>query len=435
VTPPRPRPADERGVALLIVLVVLFIVAVLMVDITLTAATARRSARNASTDFLMDAALEGRQKILLAQLQYDLAANAFDSLDDRWARKEYTTYEAPPAEDGEGTGEEEEGVRVIGDSDEVDIVTTDPDPEKESPITDEESKFNLNLLAHPDAKERQVAGDRFAVLLDRFREGTPLDLTRTRAEELRDRVVDFLESRSATTEAQEGKLPVPRTAPWRLLTPDELRLVEGFEDPATGLTAEGILYDAREPARVKEYEEDPENVEPPEVHRGLLRFVTLWSGSAWTAADGQATWGRINVNTAEKPVLETLFWKNPDDFVFAEKIISHRKEPAEGSAPTDGDPEVDEPLETRQNFEKFEDLKKVEGLDDAVLNRNGITNANAVVVSETFSIDLLAKHGEASRQVRWIVRRHRQGFQTLLREVRADPRFEEKEPDEESAGE
>jgi hypothetical protein len=427
VPPHRPRPAPESGVALLIVLVVLFIVAVLMVDITLTAATARRSARNASTEFLMDAALEGRLKVLLAQLQYDLASSTTDSPDDRWAREEYTTYEAPPPEEGEETGEEE-GIRQIGDSDEVDVGPADPGAK--SPISDEESKFNLNLLTLPDAKERKAAEDRFAVLLDRFREDTPLDITRTRAEELRDRVVAFLESRSGAKEREEGKLPVPRTAPWRMLTPDELRMVEGFEDPATGLTADGILYDAREPARVKEYEEDPENVDPPEVHRGLLRYVTLWSGSAWIDPEGRATWGRINVNTAEKPVLETLFHEHPDDFIFAERIIEYRDATKEGSTPADGPPEADEPLEAHQYFEKFEDLKKVDGLDDAVLARNKITAANAVVVSETFSIDLLAKRAEGSKQVRWVVRRHKQGFQTLLREVRADPRFEEKEPEE-----
>ena len=87
----RTRGPDERGVALLIVLVVLFIVAVLMLDITLTPTTARRAAANASSDFLMDAAVEANLQVALAQLRYDFdPAKKVDSPDDRWAREEFT---------------------------------------------------------------------------------------------------------------------------------------------------------------------------------------------------------------------------------------------------------------------------------------------------------------------------------------------------------
>ena len=75
----RPPSARESGVALLIVLVVLFIVAVLMVDISLTATTARRSARNASEAFLMDAAIEGRHVSRLGATR-QLVARAGDGL-------------------------------------------------------------------------------------------------------------------------------------------------------------------------------------------------------------------------------------------------------------------------------------------------------------------------------------------------------------------
>ena len=419
-----PRPF-ERGVALLIVLVVLFIVAVLMVDITLTATTARRSARNASDDFLMDAAIEGRFQVMAAQLRYDLAENKFDGKDDRWAREEFTAFR-PEEKGAEEEGEEDGGARVLGDSEAVEVTAR---------IEDEERKFNLNLLMHPDAKQREGARERFAVLMDRYREETPLDLTRTKADELRDKVVEYLE-RAAPGEGEKGKLPVAKAGPWRILTPDELRNVEGFEDGGHGITAAGILYDARDPKAVQEYMADEEGTaEPPEVYPGLLRYLTLWSGSAWIGQATPDTWLRININTAEKPVLETLFYRNPSDFLFAERIVEYRESQKEGSGPADGGtPEADDPLPTHQYFEKVDDLKKVDGLDDAVLQRNGLGPGILSVVSETFSLDFLARHDKATKQVRFVVRRHAQGFQTLLREVRADPRFEE-EKKEGGAGE
>ncbi len=416
--PPAPsRPADERGVALLIVLVVLFIIAVLMVDITLTATTARRSARNASSEFLMDAAIEGRFLVMTAQLTYDAAENKIDSPDDRWARPEYAEYQAPAKTPEEKEDAEDAPVRLVGDSDEVSVTAR---------CEAENAKFNLNLLMHPDAKKREAAREQFAVLLDRFREDTPLDLSRTRADEIRDRVVEYLE-RAAPAEGETGKYPVAKSAPWRLLTPDELRNVEGLEDTSHGLGADGILFDARDPKAAREYELDPDNAKKPEVCKGLLRYLTLWSGSAWVGQAAPDTWIPININLAEKPVLELLFHRNPADMIFAERIIEYRSAEKEGSKSSSDPPEVDEPLTAHQYFEKLDDLKKVDGLDDAVIQRNGLTNAAITLQSDTFSLDFLAKREKSYKQVRYVIRRNNQGFQTLPREVRADPRLLEEE--------
>jgi hypothetical protein len=287
---------------------------------------------------------------------------------------------------------------------------------------------------HPDAKQREAARERFAVLIDRFREDTPLDISRTKADEIRDRVVEYLE-RAVPGNGETGKFPVAKSAPWRLLTPEELRNVEGLEDTAHGLGADGILFDARDPAEAREYEADPENVKQPQTCKGLLRYLTLWSGSAWIGKVEAGTWNSmfaVNLNLAEKPVLETLFYKNPQDMIFAERIIEYRGTEKEGSKTSTTDPpEVDEPLPAHQYFEKAEDLKKVEGLDQPVLDRNPVFAAAAAdpyaFKSDTFSIDFLAKRDTSYKQVRYVVRRNNQGIQTLLREVRADPRLEEED--------
>ncbi len=429
---PLPRPSGERGVALLVVLMVLFVIAVLMVDITLTATTARRSAKNSSNEFLMDAAIENRYQVVVAQLRYDLALNKFDSPDDRMFASEYAEY-TPPPKDADAKDDGTATARVIGDSDDVtvtrsrvDAVPTSGD-ESQSPCEDEERKFNLNLLMHPDPKVREAQRERFAVLLDRFREDTPLDISRTKADELRDRVVEYLE-RAAPGEGDKGKFPVAKSGAWRLLTPDELRYVDGFEDASHGLGAEGILYDARDPKAAAEYDADPGKGKKPEVCKGLLRFLTLWSGSAWIGAAAPETWLLININTAEKPVLETLFYKNPGDFLFAQRIVEFRSAAKEDTTTPKTNP--DDKHVDHQYFEKIEDLKKVDGLDDAVLQRNGLSSASITVQSSTFSIDFLAKKDRASKQVRFVVRRNNQGIQTLLREERADPRFDEEDKQE-----
>ena len=396
-------------------LVVLFIIAVLMVDITLTATTARRSARNASSEFLMDAAIEGRLLVMQAQLTYDAAENKFDSPDDRWARPEYAEYQAPEKSQDEIDEAKDAPVRSAGDSDDVSVTAR---------CEAENAKFNLNLLMHPDAKQREAARERFAVLLDRFREDTPLDLSRTRADEIRDRVVEYLE-RAAPADGETGKFPVAKAGPWRLLTPDELRNVDGLEDTTHRLGADGILFDARDPKAAREYEADPENVKKPEICKGLLRYVTLWSGTAWVGQPAPDSWLPININLAEKPVLETLFYKNQADMIFAERIIEFRASAKEGSKEEPaGTTEVDDPLPVHQYFEKVEDIKKVDGLDDAVIQRNTLTAAAITVASDTFSLDFLAKRDKSYKQVRYVLRRHNQGVTTLLREVRADPRLE-----------
>jgi hypothetical protein len=421
----RTRGRGERGVALLIVLVVLFIVAVLMLDITLTATTARRAAANASSDFLMDAAIESRFQVALAQLRYDQGANKIDSPDDRWAREEFTTFENRKTEEEkrvEAEREEETGAKSLGDSDEVDVVVT---------IEDEERKFNLNLLKHPDAKKAEEARKYFVALLDRYREDTPLDLSRTRAEELCEVIVKHME-RTQPGENDSAHVPVPNSKGWLLLTPDELRLVAALKDDSHGLGPEGILYDARDPEEVRNYMLEPEGREPPEAYPGLLKYVTLWSGRAWVdqpTAENAEKWKQINVNTAEKPVMEMLFQSNPADMPAAEKIIEFRGTGKEGS-PAEGEvPENDEPLAEHQYFENYAALEKVPDLPKTVLETHKIAEY-ARFASETFSIKIVAKHEGATKQVRFVVWRHSQGFKTLLREERADPTFEEEEPEE-----
>jgi len=160
--------------------------------------------------------------------------------------------------------------------------------------------------------------------------------------------------------------------------------------------------------------------------------VTLWSGTAWTEAakEGENSWLKINLNTAERPVLETLFYEHYEDFPLVNRILEYRGTEKEGTGTSGGgEPDVDEPLSAHQYFENLEDLKKVDGIDDAVLDRNKTIAQAATFESQTFAIDLMAERDGVTRQVRYIVRRNEKGVRTLLREERDDPTFEEKPKD------
>ncbi|MCK6480571.1 MAG: general secretion pathway protein GspK [Planctomycetaceae bacterium] len=434
-SPPSRQDRPQSGVALLIVLVVLFIVAVLMVDIALTASTARKSASNASSDFLMEAVIEGRFQIYAAQILYDAGENDTDSANDRWAKEEYADpdtdqKEAPAYGDGEEDGE---AAGVDRDSDQVTIERT---------IEDEERKFNLYTLLHPDKAVRAEALQRLAVLIDRYREGTDFDISRTVADQLAEKILLYLE-RPAPGEGEKGKIPVPNSGAWRILTPDELVNAEGLAVDEVDYGPREILYDTWDVEKAAAHAEDPEGQEAPEAAPGLLRYLTLWSGTAWEMKDGEAvvepdTWRAININTAEKPVLEALFHASAADHAFAEKIIEYRDTTAEGEDEEGGETETGtKTTPDKQVFKNREDLKKVEGIDDAVLSRNGIDAKMVTCQSRTFSLGFLAKHSlegrvMAKKQVRYVIRRHSKGFTTLLREERQDPSLEE---DQEAAGE
>lgn len=483
--PPTP-PAAEAGVALLIVLVVLFIVAVLMADISLTATTARRSAHNASTEFLMNAAVDRKFHVGLAQVRYEDRANhGFTTLDDRWALADFTNDEKDLAAEGEtpaapAAPEDEEagaeGVTVYGEGGKGSVKAElgrhwDPEPDPEependpgdaTPIEDEDRKFNLYLLIHDNPEIRKRAHERFDVLLDQYRQGTPLDITRAKAEEMREKIFDYL-NRQAVTEGLDTGIPIRRDAKdrWWILTPDEIANAEGLEGILPhGLSARGILHDAQDPKAAAEYRENLEGEEPP-AYPGLLRYITVWSGDAFKGNRSADSKFPINLNTAPRPVLAALFYMEEPNFDIVKKIVEYRREEEEegtGSTTTASAGE-DEPLARHKHFEKFpDDLSKVEGFQAEMLGdkRNNITTDFLAGVKSThFSLFIKATRerevveeedeeegskrqpAEVTKLFRFVVRREEPWdkdlglyrYWTILREERDDPGFARAEKD------
>lgn len=376
---PNSRPADE-GMALVLVLIVLVLTSILALEIKRAAALHSRLAVNKRDDFLLQHAMQGQLVILREVLHYDRQENQVEKLDDRWADEKYTRFQKGPTEEEreELLEEREEPVS----SEEYEITAT---------VTDENRKFNLHCLEIEDDAERKVWEDVFLRLLVVYREDFPrYALSRSDAENLLANLREWIRRRD-----DDRGVPRPATIVDGevLVTPDELLMVEGF-------TRE-MFYDLEPP------EEDDE------VIPGLYRYLTLWSDR------------KINVNTAELPVLRALFRETDDDL--AHRLLEWRDMEAEEQpqdAGLDDDPVMN-------HAESTGDLAQIDGFDQEAIQRNNLA-ATTIFAGNHFSITLIGE-GTAGfrRQERYIVERNAEGSVVILAEERNDPQPELDRDDEE----
>ncbi len=367
----------ERGVALLIVLIVFMLTAVLALEIKATAALHMRLAQNKRDDFLMRQAIRGQLEVVKQVLLYDKSENDVEGLDDRWNEDKFTQFQKGPTEEDERDTEEP---------------VTSEEVELSGRIEDESRKFNLHNLVSDDDEVRAQWEEVFLRLVTLYREDQgALSVSRSDAEDLLKNLRAWL-----TRKDSDREFPVPNTGDEKriLVTPDELLMIEGF-------TRE-MFYD------------QPGEVEGDEPVPGLYRYLTLWSD------------GPINVNTAEAPVLYALFESQDRDL--ADRIMEWRQSEAEEqdeNAPVDADPK-------NNSLKGVQDLLNIEGFDVEALQRNKLTPAVVTGRGEVFSIHITARATEGlTRQERWIIRRNPLGFTTLLAEQRTDPTFDGSEEDEE----
>jgi len=362
----------ERGIALVVVLLVLILCSILALEIKSTAVLHLRLATNKRNDFLMREAMRGQLEIVKQVLLYDLKENQTESLEDRWLDDRYTQLQDAPDPDAER--DEDEPVSSM-------------DIQLEARVEDEARKFNLNNLILEDEDLRKHWEEVFVRLVMLYREdSTQHALSRGEAEDLLKNVQEWMKR-----QGDDLGLKPPVTAEENkvMVTPDELLLVKGFN--------RDMFYDLQ-----------PEDEDGEEIP-GLYRYLTLWSQ------------GPVNLNTADAVVIKALF--RDDDRRIAEDFLAWREEEAD---------EQDENLglddEPKKNVLKaLADLQNVEGIDQSVVARNRLA-ATATVSGNRFSVHL---EGEDSnglrRQERWILERNPVGFKTLLFEMRNDPKFDTEE--------
>ncbi len=390
----RSAPA-QRGVALILVLVLLPLVAIIVTQLSFEATISSQLASNLLANQQFKGAVQARLAQMRLRFVRDLKndeedpQSAYDSYADLWG-----------TEGGETGAVVRTGDREFGD--EVILYTE---------VYDEQGKFNLNLLTHNDAQRRSRAREWFVLLLDFLRDSrfgdvreNEWDLDNVQAAEIADAVIKLCQCEERDARIPKAKIPAPNANMQQgLYTVDDLvfahtllrekRVLETFTDIDTGQTLPG-----------------------------LLDFVTVYGD------------GRLNANTAQIQVVRAMFREPEGQQAIAESIFHGRG----GFLNTDEDKELRDERDTeRAEYLENEDEEGVQSLEQAYKNLNDITqNATGMndqamlrrndlalgrdftVRTNLFLVVVTARRDNFLHQRRAVFQRHAEGTVTWETEVR-----------------
>lgn len=254
-------------------------------------------------------------------------------------------------------------------------------------IFDEQGKFNVHVLAEASPERRLIWKERLAELIKRFRADTKFDAA-SNAEEIAEEI-----SRWVNGQTSRGAIPKPKTQDDRaMLVLEELNFVSDIFE------RERLLEDIRE---------------GDEVAPGLHRYLTVHGTT------------KINLNTADKVVLQAIFRNDPD---IADRIIERR----EGTSEDEDAPfeETDEAGGGGNPFTDPNQVMEVEGVTQPLLLANKVIPAEDFEVrSNFFAIRIAAQKEQSRREELFIVQRvpgndpngEIEGFRHLLCQERTDP--------------
>lgn len=384
--------ASERGVALILVLVILPLVAILMVQLSFETAIGSKLADNTLANQQFKQAIRAR----LLQMRLRLAR---DAKKDATEAAEQGAYDHPSdawgleIHGGDTAARVAKGDERLGD--EVALYTE---------VFDEQGKFNLNLMLHKDEARAQRAREIFQTLLDLYRDSrfddlqtSDYDVNDVEAREITQAVVRFLTNEQRDDRIGKTELPDPN---------EEMR--QGVFTPGDIVFAHKLLVEKRMMERIR----DPIT---GEFVPGLAELLTVYGD------------GKINVNTASIHVLRALFREEDGRFTVARNIYETRGgflnttegaeerdralerrreleeqdlEPAEDDEPIGGEP-----------FKSLNDLDQVDGMNDSgMLRRNDIEVARDFTVrSNFFTVAVTARRENFLRQQRVVLERHSNG--------------------------
>jgi len=395
---PLHRP-NERGVALVLVLVLLPLVAILMTQLSFETTIGDRLARNALANEQFKVAILARERQMRLRLVRDLKEDdknasqggAFDYYGDPWG----------PDSEGGGMavmvskGEAERG-------DDVSLYTE---------ITDEQGKFNLNLLLHKDPQRAARALETFKNLLNFYRntrfadvaEEHEYDLDEQQAREVGDAVSKFLKNEERDSRVRRPELPDP---------PGDMK---------QGVLAVRELLFAHSFFQQKRMLDRFTDVKSGQVMPSLEEFVTIYGD------------GKVNANTAPIQVLRAMFKEEEGQRDVAEEILhgrggflDHNDDDQEKRQQTledrrkakeDG---LEEDEEQAAAYKTMNDLAKVEGMGDgAFLRRNDVdVGRDFTVRTNFFRVVVTARRENFLRRQIFVLERHTAGCLTLATEVR-----------------
>jgi type II secretory pathway component PulK len=392
-----PQREAERGVALILVLVVLPLVAILMVQLEFETNIGDLLARNALVNQRFKQAIMARVRQMRLRLVRDLKddeknaqeSGAYDHYGDMWGAD---------TDGGDTAARVEKGDRERGD--EIVLYTQ---------VVDEQGKFNLNLLLHKDPKRGQRAFEVLFNLLNFYRDSrfddlgeNEYDLDEVEARQVAEAILKFAKGEQRDERVRKADLPDPA------------------QDMRQGIyTVRDLLFS------------DPLFLEK----RLLERFTDVMSGQTLPSLEEFVTIygdGKINVNTAHIQVLRAMFKEDAGQRDGANNLFHGRggflntdedqerrtEEQEERERAEEEGREVDE--DTESAYKSLNDVSRVEGLDDAMLRRNDVEiSRDFTVRSNFFSVIVTARRDNFMRQHRLVLERHNRGCLTWLTEVRA----------------
>jgi type II secretory pathway component PulK len=335
-------PDGERGLALLLVLLLTLILLPFASEFALQVRYESRSARNVTDQLMIENAIDGQFEIVLARLRYDYAQDAkVDSWVDEWNSSEIRQRQ-----------EEDLNVNLS------------------TRVFDEQGKFNLRLLGQGSEDKKTLNRARLKRILLSFREDTSFSLSDNEADAWAERIFNYANGR------KEQNIPSMKTVDDRPIhVLDELMFLE----PVHEHSFEFLLHDQRK--------ED-------EVAPGLHRYVTVYGN------------GKLNVNTADVRVLKAYFWKDEEiAHNIKERRESAPEEDEESGSRTEEEEERD-PEAIGNPFTEVAQISEVEGVTPELLTANNVEiQADFDVKSAFFSCRIVAVTQATRRDELFVVER------------------------------
>ncbi|MEM8883239.1 MAG: hypothetical protein AAGD14_04150 [Planctomycetota bacterium] len=395
--PPR---RQERGIALILVLIVLPLVAIIMVQLQFETTIGQQLAANVLANQQFKYAIDARVRQIRLRLARDLkndnegaqSQGAYDHASDDW-----------------GPDWEQGGTAVMvtkGDAEKGDDITLYTE------VIDEQSKFNINLLRHTDPRRRARATEMFRALLDLFRdarygdfEDSEWDVREDEAQQIVEAVLKFLEGETRDERVRGGEIPAPS---------NELR--------QNVYTVQDLLF-SHELFAEKRLLETFTDMETGQRMPSLGEYLTVYGS------------GQININTAPIAVLRSVFRSEEGRADVAKQMFNGRG----GFLDTDEDEENRQALEEereqlRQDGDEDgleETISLYTSVNDLIQNVDGFRDQGFIrreeldlardftVRSNVFRVRVSARRQNFVRQQVVVLERHVNGTRTWATEVRA----------------
>ena len=377
---------NEGGSALVLALIAAFLLFIVSFEVSHAVRIESFIHQNLEVDTKLEVACRAGLEKALAILREDRQQTEIDSTNDAWWTLivDSELIESDLASD-EFLFDDTRSYAGIDDEYDTELIIQ---------IFDESAKFNVYNLLEDDALEERKAREKFANVIDKFRQDFEEDMSYSDGLDLASQIVTFLQR---TQENPYLNVPKPLTKSDRTLAVlGELLYVDGIT-PA-------MMWDLPD--------EEGTGIIP-----GLYRFVTIWSDL------------QININTGELPAIAGLFENK--DVEIAERIIQFRTDKAEEDARTENyvsetgsfDPNAAEEEDPTGGapFTQINELREADvGITQEIYNE---ISKFITVQSSVFTVFVTAKRGLIRRTKMWVIRRTEAGPRIQLERLVEFPYF------------